>query len=73
VLGKIFTICDINKFESINLKYDPVKVIELREMYPGVVIPGYRMNKKHYPKVGERETIPLISPPAGENFFLSYL
>lgn len=48
VMGKIFTICNIEKFESINLKCDPVKAIELREMYPDIVIPGYHMNKKHW-------------------------
>ncbi len=47
VMGKIFSICDIMEFESINLKCDPVKAIELREMYPEVV-PGYHMNKKHW-------------------------
>ena len=47
VAGKIFTICDVMEFESINLKCDPVKAIELRERYPEVV-PGYHMNKKHW-------------------------
>ena len=49
VVGKIFTICDIDEFESINLKCDPAKAIELREMYPDKVVPGYHMNKKHCP------------------------
>ena len=48
VMGKIFSICDIEKFESINLKCDPSKVIELRETYPDIVFPGYHMNKKHW-------------------------
>lgn len=48
VMGKIFSICDIEEFESINLKCDPIKAIELREIYPGIVIPGYHMNKKHW-------------------------
>lgn len=48
VMGKIFSICDIEDFESINLKCDPVKAIELREIYPDIVIPGYHMNKKHW-------------------------
>jgi len=47
VAGKIFTICDVMEFESINLKCDPLKAIELRERYPEVV-PGYHMNKKHW-------------------------
>lgn len=48
VMGKIFSICDIENFESINLKCDPIKAIELRESYPNIVTPGYHMNKKHW-------------------------
>lgn len=48
VCGKMFALCDIEKFESINLKCDPIKAIELREDYPGIVNPGYHMNKKHW-------------------------
>lgn len=56
VMGKIFTICDIEKFESINLKCDPVKAIELRESFPEVV-PGYHMNKKHWNTVDMQSNI----------------
>ena len=31
-----------------NVKCDPDKAIELREEYPGTVLPGYHMNKKHW-------------------------
>lgn len=48
VMGKMFALCDVEDFESINLKCDPVKAVQLREEYPGVVIPGYHMNKKHW-------------------------
>ena len=34
-------------FDSLNLKCDPEKAIELRETYQGVQ-PGYHMNKKHW-------------------------
>lgn len=47
VLGKIFTLTDINDFESINLKCDPEYALELREKYDGVK-PGYHMNKTHW-------------------------
>ena len=47
VAGKMFALTDVNSFESINLKCDPEKAIELREKY-AVVIPGYHMNKKHW-------------------------
>ena len=47
VLGKIFALANIDFFESINLKCDPVKAIQLREQYSEVQ-PGYHMNKKHW-------------------------
>lgn len=45
--GKIFAIIDIELFESVNLKCDPERAIELREQYDGIN-PGYHMNKKHW-------------------------
>ncbi len=45
--GKIFAIIDIALFESVNLKCDPEKAIELREYYQAVT-PGFHMNKKHW-------------------------
>ncbi|MFA5669809.1 MAG: MmcQ/YjbR family DNA-binding protein [Balneolaceae bacterium] len=47
VMGKVFALCDVDNFESINLKCDPVWAIELREQHPEI-IPGYHMNKKHW-------------------------
>lgn len=47
VLGKVFSLTNIEEFESVNLKCDPEKAIELREEYPEVT-PGYHMNKKHW-------------------------
>lgn len=46
--NKIFAITDIDDFEYVNVKFNPEKAIELREMYPDKVIPGYHMNKKHW-------------------------
>ena len=31
-----------------NVKCNPEKAIEMREEYPGAVLPGYHMNKKHW-------------------------
>ena len=45
--GKMFLLTDIDLFESVNLKCDPEKCIELRERYQGI-IPGFHMNKKHW-------------------------
>lgn len=58
IMGKIFTICDIDEFESINLKCDPVKAIELRETYPDIIVPGYHMNKKHWNTVVMDSSLP---------------
>ena len=47
VMGKMFALTNIETFESINVKCDPTKAIELREKYTSVQ-PGYHMNKKHW-------------------------
>ncbi|MCK9480327.1 MAG: MmcQ/YjbR family DNA-binding protein [Bacteroidia bacterium] len=46
--GKIFSLCDINTFESINLKCNPEYAVTLREKYPDTILPGYHMNKNHW-------------------------
>lgn len=51
VMGKIFALTNIDHFESINLKCDPVRALELRASYQEVK-PGYHMNKKHWNTVG---------------------
>ena len=45
--GKMFALMDIDNFDSINLKCDPEKAIELRERFSGI-LPGYHMSKKHW-------------------------
>ncbi len=45
VMGKMFCLTSLSEPDSINLKCDPEKAIELREQYP-CVQPGYHMNKK---------------------------
>jgi predicted DNA-binding protein (MmcQ/YjbR family) len=47
LMGKIFLLTNLDGEPTINVKCDPEKAIELREMYPSV-IPGYHMNKKHW-------------------------
>jgi predicted DNA-binding protein (MmcQ/YjbR family) len=47
VMGKMFALADLDTFESINLKCDPERGVELREQYSSI-IPGYHMNKKHW-------------------------
>jgi predicted DNA-binding protein (MmcQ/YjbR family) len=57
VMGKMFSLTDLNGFESVNLKVDPERGVELRERYPAVV-PGYHMNKKHWITVMMDGSIP---------------
>lgn len=47
VMGKMFALTDVDGFESINLKCDPGKAVELRDQYYEVNA-GYHMNKKHW-------------------------
>jgi len=47
VMGKMFALTDVERFESINLKCDPGQAVQLREEFPAV-LPGYHMNKKHW-------------------------
>lgn len=57
VAGKIFSLTDIDTFESINLKCDPANAWQLRDKYPGVT-PGYHMNKIHWNTVKMDGSIP---------------
>jgi predicted DNA-binding protein (MmcQ/YjbR family) len=47
--NKIFLLLplDIDQLQF-NVKCDPDTAIELREIYPESVLPGYHMNKKHW-------------------------
>lgn len=47
VENKLFALTDVEDFDSINLKCDPDRAIELRERYDAIQ-PGYHMNKKHW-------------------------
>ena len=47
VFNKMFTYADIMPFETIALKCDPDRAIELREKYPEIT-PAYHSNKKHW-------------------------
>jgi predicted DNA-binding protein (MmcQ/YjbR family) len=47
VFSKMFALMDVDVFDSLNLKCDPEKAIELRETFQGIQ-PGYHMSKKHW-------------------------
>lgn len=57
VMGKMFALCDIEKFESINLKCEPEFALDLREKY-AAVNPGYHMNKQHWNTVVVNDDAP---------------
>ncbi len=47
--NKIFLLMGLDQSPlSFNVKCDPEAAIVLREEYPGNVLPGYHMNKKHW-------------------------
>lgn len=48
VAGKMYTLADMQDFDYINVKCDPAVAESLREEYPGDVIPGRHMNKRHW-------------------------
>jgi predicted DNA-binding protein (MmcQ/YjbR family) len=49
VMGKAFALTGLDSEQfDVNLKCDPERAIELREEYPGQIIPGWHMNKKHW-------------------------
>lgn len=49
VQNKIFILLALDADPlQFNVKCNPEKAIELREMYPTAVLPGYHMNKTHW-------------------------
>lgn len=57
VKGKMFALADVDLFESINLKCDPGRAVELREQFEGIT-PGYHMNKRHWNTVLTDGSVP---------------
>lgn len=50
VMGKMFALTGLDKYEFINLKCDPERSAELRERWEGIR-PGWHMNKMHWNSV----------------------
>ncbi|MFJ2826716.1 MmcQ/YjbR family DNA-binding protein [Streptomyces sp. NPDC087263] len=49
VLGKLFALANLGARPlTVNLKCDPDDAVRLREEYPGLIIPGWHMNKRHW-------------------------
>lgn len=59
VRGKIWALCALNRLPTqINLKCNPERAIELREVYEGLIIPGYHSNKIHWNTLMIEDAIP---------------
>ena len=59
VMGKMFALTSLDKIPlSANLKCDPERAIELREIHDGDIIPGYHMSKKHWNTVFLESRLP---------------
>ncbi|KOU65018.1 MmcQ-like protein [Streptomyces sp. MMG1533] len=47
--GKLFALTTLDARPlTVNLKCDPEDAIRLRGEYPGLIAPGYHMNKRHW-------------------------
>lgn len=57
VMNKMFALCDVDLFTSVNLKCDPERAVQLREQYEAI-IPGYHMNKAHWNTIAIDGTVP---------------
>lgn len=57
VMNKIYALVNLDGDLSINLKCDPEKAVDLRELY-SFIVPGYHMNKKHWNTVHIDEAVP---------------
>lgn len=59
VLGKLFALTRLDGVPlTVNLKCDPEDAIRLRGEYPGLIVPGYHMNKRHWNTVTVDEELP---------------
>ncbi|TXS40231.1 MmcQ/YjbR family DNA-binding protein [Streptomyces sp. uw30] len=47
--GKLFALSYLDAEPlKVNLKCDPEDAVRLREEYPGLIVPGWHMNKRHW-------------------------
>ncbi|MGW4950226.1 MmcQ/YjbR family DNA-binding protein [Streptomyces parvulus] len=59
VLGKMFALSSLDgRPLTVNLKCDPDDAIRLRGEYPGLVVPGWHMNKRHWNTVTADDQLP---------------
>ncbi len=61
VLDKMFALIPLERHPAqINLKCDPERSVELRQMYPDQIYPGYHMSKKHWNTVLTEQLPPAL-------------
>jgi len=49
VLGKLFALTTLDARPlTVNLKCDPEDAVRLRGEHPGLIVPGWHMNKRHW-------------------------
>ncbi|MCF2125616.1 MmcQ/YjbR family DNA-binding protein [Strepomyces sp. STD 3.1] len=49
VLGKMFALSSLDgRPLTVNLKCDPDEAVRLRGEHPGLIVPGWHMNKRHW-------------------------
>ncbi|MGP4050804.1 MmcQ/YjbR family DNA-binding protein [Streptomyces sp. 2A115] len=49
VLGKLFALTALDAAPlKVNLKCDPDDAVRLRKDHPGLIVPGWHMNKRHW-------------------------
>ncbi|MET8824692.1 MmcQ/YjbR family DNA-binding protein [Streptomyces sp. NPDC004610] len=49
VLGKLFALSHLDgRPLTVNLKCDPEDAVRLRADHPGLIVPGWHMNKRHW-------------------------
>jgi len=58
VMGKIFLLVNNEEPFEISLKCNPMKSIELRELF-AFITPGYHLNKKHWITVTVNNSMPI--------------
>ena len=60
VMGKMFALIPLEaETLRVNLKCEPERALELRAVWPEIVLPGYHMNKRHWNTVlAESSSLP---------------
>ena len=58
VANKVFAIANVDNFQSVSLKCNPERALELREQFEGIR-PGWHLNKRHWNSVSAEQDVEL--------------